>query len=148
MLQLYGGELGIHLHPHPLDWLHISSNFESVTGKLSNGTYLPLIPANSIHTNLSFTITKESKFNTNAFISLKNVFKQQNVSGSEIASENYDLVNLGVNSELQTKKAIYLFNIGVNNLFDKEYINHLSRLKNDGIYNQGRNIILGLTIKL
>ena len=145
---LYGGELGIHLHPHPLDWLHISSNFESVTGKLSNGTYLPLIPANSIHTNLAFTITKESKFNTNAFISLKNVFKQQNVSGSEIASKNYDLVNLGVNSELQTKKAIYLFNIGVNNLFDKEYINHLSRLKNDGIYNQGRNIILGLTIKL
>jgi len=146
--ELYGGELGIHLHPHPLDWLHISSNFESVTGKLSNGTYLPLIPANSIHTNLSFTITKESKFNTNAFISLKNVFKQQNVSGSEIASENYDLVNLGVNSELQTKKANYLFNIGINNFFDKEYINHLSRLKNDGIYNQGRNIILGLTIKL
>lgn len=145
---LYGGELGIHLHPHPLDWLHISSSFESVTGKLSNGTYLPLIPANSIHTNLAFTITKESKFNTNAFISLKNVFKQQNVSGSEIASKNYDLVNLGVNSELQTKKANYLFNIGINNLFDKEYINHLSRLKNDGIYNQGRNIILGLTIKL
>jgi len=145
---LYGGELGIHLHPHPLDWLHISSNFETVVGKLSNGDYLPLIPANSIHTNLTFTITKDSKLNTDAFISLKNVFKQQNVSDSEIASKNYDLVNLGVNSELQTKKANYIFNLGVNNLLDKQYINHLSRLKNDGIYNQGRNIILGMTIKL
>jgi len=145
---LYGGELGIHLHPHPLDWLHISSNFETVTGKLSNGVYLPLIPANSIHTNLTFTITKDSKLNTDAFISLKNVFKQQNVSNSEIASKNYDLINLGVNSELQTKKANYIFNLGINNLLDKQYINHLSRLKNDGIYNQGRNIILGMTIKL
>ncbi len=145
---LYGAELGIHLHPHPLDWLHISSSFETVTGKLKNGTYLPLIPANSIHTNFTFTISKNSKLNTNAFISLKNVFKQQNVSNSEIASKNYDLVNLGVNSELQSKKALYKFNIGVNNLLNKQYINHLSRLKNDGIYNQGRNIILGLTIKL
>jgi len=145
---LYGGELGIHLHPHPLDWLHISSNLETVTGKLNNGAYLPLIPANSIHTNLAFTITKDSKLNTDAFISLKNVFKQQNVSGSEISSKNYDLVNLGINSELQTKKANYIFNFGLNNLLNKQYINHLSRLKNDGIYNQGRNIILGMTIKL
>ncbi|NQY29655.1 MAG: TonB-dependent receptor [Flavobacteriaceae bacterium] len=145
---LYGGELGIHLHPHPLDWLHINSSFETVTGKLQNDTYLPLIPANSIHTNLTFTITENSKLNTNAFISLKNVFKQQNVSSSETSSKNYDLVNLGVNSELQTKKANYKFNLGVNNLLDKQYINHLSRLKNNSIYNQGRNIILGLTIKL
>jgi len=145
---LYGGELGIHLHPHPLDWLHISSNFETVTGKLNNGTYLPLIPANSIHTNLTFTITKNAKLNTDAFISLKNVFKQQNVSSSETFSKNYDLVNLGLNSEIQTKKVNYNFNLGVNNLLDKQYINHLSRLKNDGIYNQGRNIILGFTIKL
>ena len=131
-----------------MDWLHISSSFETVTGKLQNDTYLPLIPANSIHTNLTFTITENSKLNTNAFISLKNLFKQQNVSSSETSSKNYDLVNLGVNSELQTKKANYKFNLGVNNLLDKQYINHLSRLKNNGIYNQGRNIILGFAIKL
>jgi len=145
---LYGGELGIHLHPHPLDWLHINSSFETVTGKLKNDTYLPLIPANSIHTNLTFTVSKNSKINTDAFISLKNVFKQQNVSGDEIASENYDLVNLGINSELQTKKALYKINVGVNNLLNKKYINHLSRFKNDNIYNQGRNIILDVTVKL
>jgi len=145
---LYGGELGIHLHPHPFDWLHITSNFETVTGKLSNSTYLPLIPANSIHTNIAFTITKNAKLNTDAFISLKNVFKQQHVSGSEIATGNYDLVNLGMNSKLKSKNASYIVNLGVNNILDKQYIDHLSRLKNDDIYNQGRNIILGLTILL
>jgi len=145
---LYGGEFGIHLHPHPLDWLHITSNFENVTGKLKNGNYLPLIPANSIHTNLTFTIIKTSKLNTDAFISLKNVFKQQNVSSFETISNNYNLVNLGVKSEFKTSKTTYNLNLGINNALDEQYINHLSRLKNDGIYNQGRNIILGLSIKL
>jgi len=145
---LYGGELGIHLHPHPLDWIHINSSLETVTGKLTNGTYLPLIPANSIHTNLTFTIFKKPTLNTNAFISFKNVFRQQNISNSETASKNYDLVNLGVKSEFKTSKIIYNFNLGVNNLFDKQYVNHLSRLKSDSIFNQGRNVILGLTVKL
>src|SRR5690554_6226694 len=46
--KLFGGEIGFHLHPHPLDWLHFESSFESVTGQLQNDVYLPLIPANSI----------------------------------------------------------------------------------------------------
>ncbi|HBY69090.1 MAG TPA: hypothetical protein DEG69_15890, partial [Flavobacteriaceae bacterium] len=28
--KLYGGEFGLHIHPHPLDWLHIESTFETV----------------------------------------------------------------------------------------------------------------------
>src|SRR5690606_23878939 len=44
---LYGGEFGLHLHPHPMDWLHFESSFETVTGTSENDKYLPLIPANS-----------------------------------------------------------------------------------------------------
>src|SRR5690606_27242850 len=43
--KLYGGEFGLHFHPHPLDWLHVESSFETVTGK-QDADYLPLIPAN------------------------------------------------------------------------------------------------------
>ena len=43
---LYGGEFGFHLHPHPFDWLHLESSYEMVIGEQSNGDYLPLIPAN------------------------------------------------------------------------------------------------------
>jgi hypothetical protein len=41
--KLYGGEIGLHFHPHPLDWLHYETSFETVTGKKQDGDYLPLI---------------------------------------------------------------------------------------------------------
>ncbi len=44
--QLFGGEIGFHLHPHPYDWLHYDSSFETVVGKREDASYLPLIPAN------------------------------------------------------------------------------------------------------
>ena len=60
--KLYGGEFGFHLHPHPLDWLHLNSTFEMVIGKQNNGDYLPLIPANKL------TNTVRAEFNnTNTF---------------------------------------------------------------------------------
>lgn len=31
--KLFGGEVGLHFHPHPLDWLHFETSFETVTGK-------------------------------------------------------------------------------------------------------------------
>jgi hypothetical protein len=37
----------LHFHPHPLDWLHYETSFETVTGKKQDGDYLPLIPANN-----------------------------------------------------------------------------------------------------
>jgi iron complex outermembrane receptor protein len=45
--RLYGGECGVHFHPHPFDWLHFESNFETVTGQKDNGDFLPLLPANN-----------------------------------------------------------------------------------------------------
>jgi iron complex outermembrane receptor protein len=56
----YTGEIGLHFHPHPLDWLHYETSFETVTGKKQNGDYLPLIPAN----NWSNTIRTEFRSRT------------------------------------------------------------------------------------
>ena len=148
--ELYGGELGFHLHPHPLDWLHLESSFETVIGKQDNGDYLPLIPANS----LTNTIRVESKhfkkwFTDNyAFISLKSVFRQDKVGNFEVPSAGYNLVDLGFGGDvamLNTKVAVRL---SAQNLFDTTYISHLSRLKTDGIPNIGRNISLALSIPL
>ena len=57
--RLYGGEIGLHIHPHPLDWLHLESSFETVNGKQSNDVYLPLIPANSLHNTLRVEFKKK-----------------------------------------------------------------------------------------
>jgi iron complex outermembrane receptor protein len=35
--KLYGGEIGLHFHPHP--WLHYETSFETVTGKKQNGLF-------------------------------------------------------------------------------------------------------------
>jgi len=147
--KLYGGEIGVHFHPHPLDWLHFESSFETVTGKKQNGDYLPLIPANN------WNNTLRTEFNiknwlTDGFTSLNvsSTFNQTHVSGFETASKGYSLVNIGFGGAVKFGKTIFDINVNANNLLDESYIAHLSRLKADGIPNIGRNIILGLKFNL
>lgn len=147
--KLYGGEFGLHLHPHPLDWLHLNSSFEFVIGKKNNGEYLPLIPANK----LVNTLKVDFNFNKNivnpfAFVTLESNFKQNNVSAFETKSKGYNLVHIGLGSNFNFNKTNVDLSLNINNLLDKEYVNHLSRLKNDGIQNIGRNIVISAKINL
>jgi iron complex outermembrane receptor protein len=146
---LYGGEIGLHFHPHPLDWLHFETSFETVTGKKENSDYLPLIPANNWNNTLRFELNdinwmKESF----ATISLSSTFNQNQVSGFETRTGGYSILNLGLGGALHFGKTKVEVNLNVNNSTDKKYIAHLSRLKTDGISNIGRNIILGLNFNL
>lgn len=146
---LFGGEAGIHFHPHPLDWLHLESSFETVTGKKSNGDYLPLIPAN----NWNNTIRTEFKIKDwlsdgYARLNISTTFAQNNISGFETATKDYTLVNLGLGGKVKIDKTVFDVSINGNNLFDKKYIAHLSRLKADGIPNIGRNISVGVNFSL
>jgi iron complex outermembrane receptor protein len=147
--KLYGGEIGLHFHPHPLDWLHYETSFETVTGKKKNGDYLPLIPANNWNNNIrtEFKIKNwlEEGFAT---LNVSSTFNQNNVSGFETKTNGYTLLNLGFGGKIKLGKTAFEVNLNGNNLFDKTYIAHLSRLKTDGIPNIGRNIVLGLNFNL
>ncbi len=147
---LYGGEIGLHLHPHPLDWLHLESNFETVSGKSKSGDFLPLIPANNITNTLRLEFNKKNKCFQNgyAFASLKSVFKQNKVSTFETITNGYSLLNMGLGATTFIAKQSIDIRISANNLLDKTYISHLSRLKTDGIANIGRNINVVLSIPL
>lgn len=141
---LYGGEVGLHIHPHPLDWLHLESNFETVTGKKQNGDFLPLIPANS------WSNTVRGEFNIKtwlkegfAALNVTHTFDQKNVSGFETASNDYTLVNLGLGGKIHFGKTAFEVHLNGNNLFNKTYTAHLSRLKTDNIPNIGRTVVLG-----
>ncbi|WP_310379490.1 TonB-dependent receptor domain-containing protein [Flavobacterium sp.] len=151
--KLYGGEIGLHFHPHPLDWLHYETSFETVTGQkqsLSFGSdYLPLIPAN----NWSNTIRTEFKIKNwleDGFASLNvsSTFNQNNVSSFETKSNGYTLTNLGFGGKIKLGKIVFDVNLNGNNLFDVKYIAHLSRLKTDDIPNIGRNLVLGVNFNL
>ena len=142
---LFGGEAGIHFHPHPLDWLHFTSSFENVTAKQENGDFLPLIPANQWKNNLKTNFNISNWFQKN-YISaqINHTFNQNNTSDFESESKDYTLVNIGFGGEMNFGKRKMDIYLNANNLFNKNYIAHLSRLKNDGIPNMGRNVVLGL----
>ncbi|TRX36722.1 TonB-dependent receptor [Flavobacterium restrictum] len=147
--KLYGGEIGLHFHPHPLDWLHYETSFESVTGQKQNGDYLPLIPAN----NWNNTLRGEFKIKNwladgFAALTVSTTFNQKKVSGFETQSNGYTLLNLGLGGNVKLGKTAFDVSLNGNNLLDKKYIAHLSRLKTDGIPNIGRNIILGVNFNL
>ena len=150
---LYGGEFGLHFHPHPLDWLHFESSFETVTGENQSrglgSDFLPFIPANNWNNSMraEFNIKNWLK-DGYATLNVSNTFDQRKVSGFETYSEGYTLVNLGIGGQINIGKTHFNFNLNGNNLFNKSYIAHLSRLKNDGIPNIGRNIVLGINFNL
>lgn len=147
--KLYGGEIGLHVHPHPLDWLHYETAFETVTAKNQAGDYLPLIPANNWNNTLrgEFTI-KDWLTSGFATLNVSTTLNQDNVSGFETRSAGYTLVNLGLGGTVKFGKTVFDVNLNANNLFDKEYIAHLSRLKTDGVANIGRNLVLGVNFTI
>ncbi len=146
--QLYGSEIGIHVHPHPFDWLHITSSFENVIGTQADN-YLPLIPANQWKNNLRITL-KNSPWYTDGFVAafFNYTFKQNNISAFETKTHDYLLVHLAMGGKISWGKTKCTLRLNANNLFGKTYINHLSRFKNDGIVAMGRNILIGLNFDL
>ncbi|MEJ2112822.1 MAG: TonB-dependent receptor, partial [Flavobacteriaceae bacterium] len=146
--KLYGGEFGLHFHPHPLDWLHFESSFETVTGKQDNDNYLPLIPANTFNNTIRVEFNNQSLSRSYAFAKLRTTLKQDKISMFETETDGYTLLSAGFGGTIKFFNNDLQFTISGNNLTNKQYVNHLSRLKPEGIYNIGRNISFGLTYNL
>ena len=148
--KLYGGEFGFHLHPHPLDWLHLESSFATVTGKLKDADYLPLIPANNWTNTFRLEFEKEQEWlkTSYAYITIQSVFDQNNNSEFETATPGYNVFNLGFGGKLTLFEQSFDISVSGNNILNENYIAHLSRLKPDGIANIGRNISLGIRVPI
>jgi iron complex outermembrane receptor protein len=144
---LIGGEAGAHFHPESMKWLSFESTFSLVTGKQKNGDYLPFVPAHK----LNFEIRADKDkilFKQKAFVSINTstAFNQNNAASDETTTEGYTLVDLSLGGNVKIKNQLMSVSISANNLFDRKYIDHLSTLKEVGLYNPGRNIVLNLKI--
>ena len=140
---LYGGEIGFHIHPHPLDWLHLETSFETVTGKLRNDDYLPLIPANTLTNTFRIEFDQGETFTQKyAFIRLINVFDQSNPGNFETETSGYGLLGAGFGTRVSLNDVNVDLSISGTNLLNETYISHLSRLKQDDLFNIGRNIMV------
>ncbi len=146
---LYGGEAGLHFHPHPWDWLHYKSSFETVIGKKQNGEYLPLIPADTWKNELRFTNKHKHKSLQRYYWSwqLNKTFASRNNPGED-AYPGYSLLNTALGAEFKFGKSGLNLSVAVHNLMNTTYISNLSVLRERNIPNQGRNIIFSLKLFL
>ena len=172
---LYGGEIDIDIHPHPLDWLHFENSVSIVyainqggNGAVINDSnkYLPFIPP--IHTNSELRAEFKKKFTH-----FKNIFAKVGVQvyaaqnraflayNTETKTAGYTLLDAGFGATYTNKKGDPIFNISIfgTNLGDVAYQSNMSRLKymdnypvnftgRSGIYNMGRNISLKFSVPL
>jgi len=146
---LYGGETGFHLHPHPLDWLHIECSYANTFGQNANKKYLPLMPSQKIKANISIIFTYKKILKKYSFY-LQNLysFAQNLVAPEEITTSAYNILSCGAHFEFQINCQRILFNIAVNNLLNEKYFDHLSRYKNEGLYNMGRNFVVKVSLPI
>jgi iron complex outermembrane receptor protein len=144
---LTGGEAGVHIHPKNIQWLHFETTFSTVTGKQTNGDYLPFVPAKK----LKFELRAEKGkmlFLRKAFISINSMtaFNQNNAAPEESRTSGYTLYDLSVGGNITTNSSNIFIGFSANNIFDKKYVDHLSTLKEVNLFNPGRNLALTLKI--
>ena len=137
--KLYGGE--IHLNKQTsLSWLKYYSSLEYIFGESSDGEALPFISP------LTFNQVFNVDFGNDYSLEIDFIAKakQGRVSLFEEKTDGYTLLNLsGVwETELLGNDLDVFWS--VDNVFDKEYYDHLSRLKTVGIHEMGRNISVGI----
>ena len=166
--KLYGGELNLDIHPHPLDWLHIENTFSYVRGLLDieqdGSKNLPFIPAARLVNDIKADFWKKGKILRNGFIrfELDNIFAQNHPFtgfNTETATPGYSLLDVALGTDVLSRsgKPVFNFMFAVNNLTDVAYQNHLSRLKyaplnnvtgRQGVFNMGRNFSFKLNVPL
>lgn len=144
---LYGGEAGLHIHPEPVEWLHFEGTYAMVIGKQSSNDYLPFIPADKL--NLELRAEKERlAVLYNAFLSVSSqiVMDQNYPAPDEERTGGYTIYNIGLGFNLKAGSQMLALSMGVNNLFDRKYIDHLSTLNEVNYFDPGRSFTLSLRI--
>jgi iron complex outermembrane receptor protein len=165
--KLYGAEFNLDIHPHPLDWLHIENTFSYVRGMLNveqdGSKNLPFIPAVRLLDEVRADFAKKGKTFRDGFVKvqLDNTFDQNHPFtgfNTETATPGYSLFNAAIGGDFASKgKTLFSLFFGANNIGDKAYQNHLSRLKyapenmvtgRIGVFNMGRSFVVKINVPL
>ena len=144
---LFGGEMGIHYHPHGIHWLHIESDLSIVVAEDEFDNPLPLIPVTKLNSTFKAELSQDAKMRIkDIFVQHIYKFKQDRTGIFETTSGGYHLLHLGLNLEISTGNRPIDLTAGIKNLFNAQYIDHLSRLKPLRVPNQGRNFYFGIRV--
>ena len=178
--RLLGFEAGIDFHP--VHSIHFSNSFSYVDARLMHASadtkYLPFTPAphwaselkwelfHHSHTTVNHHHTTDAahrSFLNNLYVAagIDCYLKQTHIysaDDTETKTPGYALLSLSAGSDIQVKgRKIAELYVTADNLLDKAYQNHLSRLKyadvnaatgRRGIFNMGRNITFKIVVPL
>jgi iron complex outermembrane receptor protein len=144
---LYGGEAVLNLGLPSADWLQWKNSASIIYGTLADGSNLPFIPAPKIVTGIELSKKNAGKAE-GLYIEpeLEYVFGQDRPARYETSTASYMLLNLSAGLQLPLGKNKINISIACRNLLNEAYADHLSRLKNFGILNPGRNVIVNVRI--
>lgn len=163
--RLWGGEASVEVHP--IDRLHVLNSFSFVNSRLlhqpTSSRYLPFTPAPRWNADVRWDIPLSHHLLQHPSLSIgwECYLKQNHIyslDDTETATPSYTLFKVAASTDILRKgKRIATINIIANNLFDRAYQHHLSRLKyadinaktgRQGVYDMGRNICVKLTIPI
>ena len=147
-VEIKGVEINLHYHPHQLHNLHFEQSYSFLQTINKDDQYgLALVPANSIKTNILFDFNEYErlvKYKLDYF-SLFHIYKfsQEDFAEYEELTKSYNLINLQLGLKFNDK---LLCSIGLNNLFNKQYSPHTSRIRSvaGGVPNAGRSFNINL----
>lgn len=153
---LSGGEVDVDVHP--VAALHFENDFSYVNSvqlhQSKDTKYLPFTPAPRWNSSLRYDFIRDGQLlnNTYAGIDMECDLRQNHfyaAGGTETATPSYTLFNLSAGTELRCHgRKVASIVLTANNIFNRAYQSHLSRLKYEdvnnitgrrGVYNMGRN---------
>ena len=163
--RLLGFEAGVDVHP--MHRLHFGNTFSYVDARQlhqpEETRYLPFSPAPRWTSELKYELTHHGKVLNNAYVAVGlECYLRQNhyykAEQTETSTPSYTLLNLSAGTDLMWhKKKLAEVYVTAENLFNRAYQNHLSRLKYTdinvatgrmGVYNMGRNVVMKVVVPL
>jgi iron complex outermembrane receptor protein len=142
---LVGGEFSLKSELATWCVTNIGIDFVRAENKATNNP-LPFIPPSKIV--LGIRLQKENLGNlSRAYIGFKTkiVSNQERIDPLEIRTGGYTLYDFSSGFEVVSQENIITVDVGIENIFNKAYVNHLSRYKLYAL-NSGRNFTLKISI--
>jgi iron complex outermembrane recepter protein len=145
---LKGFELEVDFHP--IHALHFENSIDYVIGtNESTSTPLPFIPAlHSVHKlRWNFETGKQGKLSEPYLeIGGQVYFAQDNVDTFETPTSGYFMLDASAGTRIRVSKQLWTLFISGSNLTNTRYFDHLSRLKELGVYNPGWGVTVGVVV--
>lgn len=127
--------------------LNLNAAYSGIVSKTIDGNTIPYTPAQKISTCINYILSSKRNTKIHVFSRADYYLAQNNVASYEISTPEYWLLNAGVSATGTKGKQQYTVSLSGNNILNIAYYDHLSRFKNFGLLNMGRNICLSLAVK-